>query len=354
MKILDRYIGKTVISMTLLVTITLVGLEIFIQLVNELRDVGKGSYGLQEALIYVVLKMPYYLYLLFPLAGLVGGLLGLGSLATHSELTVMRVAGVSVQQISRAVLGAILILVFVVTLLGEVIAPKLTAYADTRKGMAKSGGQAISTQAGLWLREGNSFIHIATVVRGGHLANISRYQFDKNHHLVLASHVAKATYHQGQWQLEGVRNSVIKETGVTTSTVAADNWQINLTPEVVKIAQNDPEDMSLWKLYSLMQYKKQNNLDYTDYGLPFWKRIFQPFATCVMMFLAIPFIFGPLRSVTMGLRLVTGILVGFSFYILNQFFGPLSTVYQVPVVIAAILPTLLFAALGFVLLRRVR
>lgn len=352
-KILDYHIGKNVIAMTLLVTLTLIGLEIFIQLVNELRDVGKGNYGMWDAVIYVFLKLPYHLYRFFPLAGLLGGLLGLGLLASANELTVMRAAGMSVGRISRAVLGAILVMVIAITLVGELASPTLSYYADSRKAMAKSRGQAISTKQGLWLREGNSFIHIMTVLKGGYLINVSRYQFDDNNHLISASRAARATYHHGRWQLEEVHRSQISPAQVTTSELATDDWQINLTPDVVKIAQDDPEDMTLWKLYKLMQYKKFNNLEYLDYALPFWQRLFQPLATVVMIFLAIPFIFGSLRTVTMGFRLVVGIFVGFSFYIANQFFGSLTTVYHVPVVMAAILPTLLFGALALVLLRRV-
>jgi lipopolysaccharide export system permease protein len=76
----------------------------------------------------------------------------------------------------------------------------------------------------------------------------------------------------------------------------------------------------------------------------------QPFATLVMIFLAIPFIFGPLRSVSMGLRIMAGVIVGFGFYILNQFLGPMSQVYQIPAVVAALVPTMVFAMLGAFLL----
>ena len=103
-----------------------------------------------------------------------------------------------------------------------------------------------------------------------------------------------------------------------------------------------------------MQYKKGNKLEYIDYALPFWQRMLQPLATCVMILLAIPFVFGPLRQVSMGLRMLAGLGVGFSFYLLNQFFVPFSTVFQVPPFLAAVLPTCLFFLLGLFLLRRVR
>ena len=112
--------------------------------------------------------------------------------------------------------------------------------------------------------------------------------------------------------------------------------------------------MTMIKLYEYIQYQKKNDLRYQVSALNFWQRIFQPLGTCVMLFLAIPFIFGPLRSVTMGLRLVSGVVVGFSFYILNQFFGPFSLVYHVPPFLAALTPSLLFLVLGLFFVRRIK
>lgn len=56
-----------------------------------------------------------------------------------------------------------------------------------------------------------------------------------------------------------------------------------------------------------------------------WSKIFQPLSVAVMMLMALSFIFGPLRSVPMGVRVVTGISFGFIFYVLDQIFGPLTT-----------------------------
>ena len=68
--------------------------------------------------------------------------------------------------------------------------------------------------------------------------------------------------------------------------------------------------------------------------------------------MALSFIFGPLRSVTMGARVIMGVLTGFGFFILNEVFGPLSLVYQLPPYLGAILPSMLFAAIAALMLRK--
>ncbi len=347
MNLIDRYICRTIIGTTVIVILALLSMDFFIQLINQIEDVGKGNYGILQAMFYVLLELPRDVYQLFPMAGLIGCLMGLGILAANSELIVMRAAGISLGQITKAVLFAVIGMVIIITLLGEWVGPKTIFYGEKFKAMARSGGQAVATRQGIWLRDGSDFIHIFTVESTKELTGITRYQFDAADRMTEMSFAAHALYQQHVWQVEQVSQSQFLPSGeVKTQTIPTTEWKMQLNPDVLKIAQVDPEEMTLPKLYKLIEYRKHNGLRYNNIALNFWQRLIQPFATCVMMLLAIPFIFGPLRSATMGLRLVAGVIVGFSFYILNQLFGPISLVYMFPPILAAIVPVTLFALIG--------
>ena len=353
MKILDRYICQTILGTTLIVILALISMDFFIQLMNEVDDIGRGNYGMVQVVIYVLLELPRDVYQLFPMAGLIGCLMGLGLLASSSELVVMRAAGVSLWRITRAVFMAILIMVVLVTILGEGIGSRTIAYGEQYKALARSGGQALATKNGLWLRDGQDFVRIKTVQTTNELFGVTRYRFNNQHQLIQISYAAHAEYRHHVWNLNDVQESDIASTGVVTAKkMPRSTWQMQLNPGVLKIVQIEPNEMSLPKLYQWVQYRKANGLRYNNYLLTFWQRIFEPIATCVMMLLAIPFIFGPLRSATMGLRLVSGVIVGFGFYILNQLFGPISLVYQFPPILAAVIPILLFAGVGVLFIRR--
>lgn len=353
MKLLDLYIGRTILGTTLMVILALISMDFFIQVMNELSDIGKGNYGILQAMYYVLMELPRDVYQLFPMAGLIGCLMGLGLLASSSELVVMRAAGVSLWQITRAVFMVVILMVAIVTLLGEVIGPHTILYGERFKALERSGGQALATTGGVWLRDGSDFIRIQTVQTIKSLDGVTRYSFNDKHQMTKVTYAAKAQYQHGAWLLKNVQETDIATSGVVTSkTMPTGIWHIQLSPSVLKIAQIDPDEMTLPKLYQWIEYRKHNGLRYNNYSLTLWQRIFQPLATCVMMLLAIPFIFGPLRSATMGLRLVAGVIVGFSFYILNQLFGPISLVYQLPPILAAVLPLTLFAAIGVRFIRR--
>lgn len=90
MKVVRRYLFRSIIGTILLVLSVLLGLAAFIEFVTQLDDIGTGSYGTMQALIYTLLKLPNLAYQMLPMAVLLGSLLGLGGLANHGELIVLR------------------------------------------------------------------------------------------------------------------------------------------------------------------------------------------------------------------------------------------------------------------------
>lgn len=350
MSMLSRYISRIIISSILLVLLILLGVESFLELATELKDVGKGSFTFFQALMNVPFVLPTDLYELFPMAALIGSMIGLGKLANQSELVVIMAAGVSKWTITRYLLQSAFILLIAVSIIGEFVAPKATYYARDFKAMAISGGQALKTGSGVWFRDGDNFIFIKDIHSGNRLANIIRYKFDKDARLIVTSHAEDGSYQKGRWIFSKVKESNIFHDHITSRFLPTQQWDIKLDKRLLGVSNQNPNQMTLLKLYSYLRYRHQNDLGTGVYEFAFWKRIMQPFSSLVMVFLAIPFIFGPLRSVTMGLRVLTGVMIGIGFYIFNQFLAPLSQVYQIPGMFAAMFPTIIFAIMGAFLL----
>jgi lipopolysaccharide export system permease protein len=150
---------------------------------------------------------------------------------------------------------------------------------------------------------------------------------------------------------EGVKTTFYNERTKSESFAEAP-WDLKLNSNLLSIGLVDPNEMSLTKLAKFSHYLEQNGLQASEYQFNFWQRIFQPLASIVMIFLAIPFVLGALSNSTMGWRIVMGILVGFAFFILNAMLGQLCIVYQIPPLFAALVPPLLFAIIGILLSRQ--
>ncbi|MGL4735562.1 MAG: LPS export ABC transporter permease LptG [Enterovibrio sp.] len=353
-KILDLYIGRTIIATTSICLATLVGLSAIIKFVEQLRSVGEGFFTTATALQYVLLTMPRDLEMFFPMAVLLGALIGLGSLASSSELVVMQAAGFSKLNIGGSVLKTAIPLMLIVLVLGEWGAPQAQKYAKETRAYAKSGGSMLTALHGVWAKDGNDFIYINRSDLSGDLSGITIWRFDGEQNL-RAQIFAKAAEHVkgDEWQLNDVLMlNFVEEAALSQINQETMIWHTTLTPEKLTMVTTDPDELSLSGVYDYVQYLKASEQDASRYELAFWRKVLQPISIAVMMLLALSFIFGPLRSVTMGARVLSGAVFGFAFHIANEVFGPMALVYHLPPLIGALVPSAVFIFLTLYLLRR--
>lgn len=354
MKIIQRYIAQGVLISTLLVFLVVLALSFIVGLLKELHDIGVGEYGFWHAVVYIILQLPHTLYQFSPLLVLSGGVLGLGLLSSSHELIAMRVAGASIRKIIGGVISAALVMIFFMTLLGELLGPSADYLAEKNKSSAMSNGQAVATQSGIWVHEGTNFLHIDRVVGHRHLEGVTRYEFDDTHHL-LASYYAKAMdLVDGQWQLYELVKTTFKKNQTQSDHYALGTWNLTLSPALLNVGVLEPEAMSLAKLNEYSRSLEKNHLPASSFQLEFWQRIFQPFAILTMILLAVPFVFAAPRSMNVGRRMLLAIIVGFIFYVVAALLGQFSIVFQFPAVIAALLPIVLFGGVGYFVMMRMR
>jgi lipopolysaccharide export system permease protein len=348
---LDRYIGAQVFVAILGVLGIIVGLALLFAFIDELSDV-EDSYGLFDALWYVLLTAPRRLYEMLPMAALIGCLIGLGSLASNSELTIMRAAGVSIGRIVWAVMKPMLVLMLAGVLIGEYLAPYTENQAQASRAMAQGSGDAQSAKRGLWHRQGQEYVHINAVQPNGVLFGVTRYQFDENRRMQSASFARRAQYQGDHWLLEDVATTHFRERSSEVIKQDSERWNIELTPQLLGTVVLAPEALSITGLWGYIHYLAEQGLNNSQYWLSFWTKVLQPLVTAALVLMAISFIFGPLRSVTLGQRVFTGVLVGFVFRIAQDLLGPSSLVFGFSPLFAVLLPAVICALAGFWMLRR--
>ena len=353
MKILDWYIGRAVAISSLLVMFILLALFAVTLFVGELEDVDKGTYGVLEAAQFVALTMPRLAYELFPSVALLGCMVGLGMLANNSELLAMRAAGVSLNRIVGSVLKTGFLLMLIATVLGEFIAPMTEKIAHQLRFAAVTTDAMLYSEKGFWARDGSQFIHIRNVFDDGSLGDISIYEVGDKQDLRAITQAGHAYYQGDAWMMQGIVRSNVSPDGVVTERKISKSWPSLLKPDLVDVVAVNPEFLSFMGLYKYTQYLHENNLEAARYEQKLWRKIFSPLATGVMVLLAIPFIFGSLRAVPIGQRILKGALVGVVFYIANQFSGFLGLIYHVNSLATVAIPTVVFFILAVYLMRRV-
>jgi lipopolysaccharide export system permease protein len=351
-KILDLYIARTLLS-TIAVTLSvLVGLSALIKFVEQLRRIGQGDYDMTVAALYVILSLPREIELFLPMATLLGALIGMGLLAQSSELVVMQAAGLSRTNITVSSMKSIVLVIIAMMAIGEFITPQSETKAKELRAQALSGGSLLSSESVTWAKDGNDFVSISQVIDQDSLQDVEIYKFDNTLKLTQIMTAQSADFGEQGWMLSEVGIMNFSDAQIDRIELKQLNWDSSLTPDKLGIVAVKPEALSIRGLLDYVGYLKNNGQDASRYELAFWRKVFQPLSVAVMLLLAMSFIFGPLRSVTMGARTIMGVLAGFGFFISNEVFGQVSLVFQLQPFLGALLPSVIFAMLAGFLLKR--
>ena len=350
--IIDIYIASTLLGTVFVTLTTLIGLSSLIKFVEQLRKVGEGDYDLVVAGVFVLYSIPRDLEQFFPMATLIGGLIGMGVLASNSELVVMQAAGISKWKIIQSAMKCAVVMVLVILLIGEFLTPASETKAKQIRNEALSRGQIFTGNKAAWTKDGADFVQIGSVFNQNALGNVTLYKFDESLSLQQIIRAQRADFVEDFWALHDVQITYFNANSVSTNQVSLLEWKAGLTPDKLSVATVKPEALSIRGLAGYVEYLENNQQDAKRYELAMWRKIIQPISVCVMLLMAFSFIFGPLRSSSMGSRIILGTLTGFGFFIANEVFGPFALVYSIPAFWGALLPSALFTGIALMLLRR--
>ena len=343
MTIITRYLGREIYKATLFAFVVFLALFAFFDLINELDNLGKGTYRMPQAFLFVLLSIPGHVYELFPIAVLIGTLVALSNLANNSEFTVLRVSGFSPWRAGATLTRIGMVFVVATVLVGELAAPVAERAAQQLR--LDSLGRTIAQElrTGLWVRADSKFVNIREVSPDSSLKGVQIYEFDDSMHLKSISQAAAGT-HVGEktWRLTDVTRTLFTNGGAHVERLASIDWQTVITPDMLAVLLVRPEKMSAWGLYQYTRHLAKNRQSTERYEIALWKKIIYPFAALVMMGLALPFAYILVRSGGVGAKLFAGIMLGVLFHFLNTLFSHLGVLQGWAPLASAVLPSAIF------------
>jgi lipopolysaccharide export system permease protein len=354
-KLLDIYIARAIIRAASLTILALVFLLVFFKFVDELEDLQTGDYQLIDAFLVALLSAPRHLFEAFPMAALLGGLLGLGGLAGHGELTAMRAAGFSITRIILAVLKTGILMMIVVIGFGEWIAPASEQYAQQWRLEKQQGQVTLKTANGFWARDGQTYVSIQQIQSGTQLTDIALYTFDDQNRLREHSVAQSAEYRDGRWVLNAIARTTMNANGTEADhdyRPKAD-WATLLSPGLLDVIIVEPALLTLQALHQSIAYLRENGQGAIDYRVAYWFKIATPLSALLMLLLAVPFVLSQQQRGA-GQRVFIGAVIGAGYFLTTRGMSYAAVVYEINPFFATLTPALL-CLIGIVyLLRQIR
>ena len=347
MRTLRRYLTSEIVAATALVFAALLMLFAFFDLVEQIKDLGRGSYRFRHIVIHVLLSVPNHVYELFPIAALIGTLFALAQLVASSEYTVIRTSGVSLTRMT-AMLGAVGVVFALLTFVfGEFIGPPAEQLAQRLRSQAITGLVAQEFRSGLWIKDDKNFINVLEVLPDATLKGVKVYEFDADYRLRSISFAKRGDYQSDRrWLLEEVAQTTFDGMKAGVKKIDRASWQSVLDPALLNVLLVKPEQMSAWSLYSYAQHLKENRQKALRYEIALWTKIMYPLAVLVMMLLALPFAYFQRRQGGVGAKIFAGIMLGLAFHFLNRLFAHLGLLNEWPPLASATAPTLIFLSVA--------
>ena len=351
MRTLRRYLASEIIAATGLVVLALLMLFAFFDLVEEMKDLGRGGYRMKHIALHVLLSTATHVYEVFPIAALIGTLFALAQLVASTEYTVIRASGVSLTRLNGALLSVGAIFAVITFIFGEFIGPPAEQFAQRMRSLAIAGIVAQEFRSGLWVKDGRNFVNVGEVTPDARLRRIIIYEFDDDYRLRTLSLAESGSYLSDKtWTLTGVVRTTFEEARTQVRQIDELKWTTVLEPQLLSMLLVKPDRMSAWNLYSYSQHLKENSQKALRYEIALWMKGMYPVAVLVMIILAVPFASFQKRQGGVGTRIFIGIMLGLAFYTMNRLFGALGLLYNWPAPVAAVTPTLLFLTLALTMM----
>ena len=354
MKIRDRYIAKTLLSYTLVVLVVWLSIYSFFNFLREINVVGQESYTILSAIKYIIFKMPEVTYSQASPVILLGCVLGMGHLATTNQLLIFRISGASILKITGTTLKNALIFVIAIIAIGEAIAPMSSNFAELGRSNAL-GNIAVSTsQEGFWIRDGDNFINVKKNIDGKLFSGITVIEVNSSNKIERVIKSENAVFDGNSLDMSGSKIFSIDDSSVFDNISLKErnsyNKTVSFDQDLIDSLKKEPKDLTTWTIIKQIQFLSDNKLRSEVFEVELYKRLIKPVTLVAMILLAMLFIFGSTRDITLGRKIFFGVAIGLSFEMLSRIASAMALSFDFNPLMSAILPSTLVMLISITLL----
>ena len=354
MKIRDRYIAKTLLSYTLVVLLVWLIIYSFFDFLTEIKDVGRESYTILSAIKYIILKMPEVTYSQASPVILLGCVLGMGHLATTNQLLIFRISGDSILKITGTTLKNALIFVIAIIAIGEAIAPMSSNFAELGRSNALGNIAVTTSQEGFWIRDGDNFINVKKNIDGKLFSDITVFEVNSSNKIERVIKSENAVFDGNSLDMSGSKIFSIDDSSffdnISLKERNSYNKTVSFDQDLIDSLKKEPKDLTTWTIIKQIQFLSDNKLRSEIFEVELYKRLIKPVTLVAMILLAMLFIFGSTRDITLGRKIFFGVALGLSFEMLSRITSAVALSFDFNPLMSATLPSIIVMLISITLL----
>jgi lipopolysaccharide export system permease protein len=349
----SRTIARYTVRLFLLRTIALLaGLVVVLQTLDLLGESSKilAVPGNSEVELwrYVLLRLPQLIAQFLPFSVLLGTLITLMQLNQNSEVVVFKAAGISAHQILAPLIAAAFGIAVVNFAFNELVLTRtnqrLIAWQNAEYHQVPEGSGA---RGDVWTEGGGDLLHAASIEGTGPatiLRKVTIYERSGDSRLAEVIRAESARPVAGGWRLEGAtRFDVASGRRTDEGTL---HFPSTIGPERFVSVTVDPDRTPIWDLVPIVREWRAADRPIASLEAAMYHKVSGPLSAVLMPLLGSVAAFGLARSGRLFVRAVIGLLLGFAFFVADNFMLAMGDFGAVPPILAAWSPFLLFLLIG--------
>ena len=350
----NRYIAKVLLSFTVSVLIIWLGVYSFFNFLDEMDVIGRSNYTSFHAMKYIALNIPEVIYSHSTSVILIGCILGMGQLSSNNELLIMRVSGSSILKITFFTVKVALFFVFFCILLGEIIVPISSEYAEKSRSKALGIASVSKNDDGFWIKDGQNFINVKKNLDGKLFLDVSIFEINSSIAIKSVTSATKAKFNGQSLEMQDADVYLLDESkfidNISHKQLNTLNKIVSFDSDFITSLNKPPENLTTFKIIKQISYLSDNKLRSDIFELELYKRLIRPFTLIGMIIIAMLFVFGSNRSVTLGRKIFFGVALALSFELVSRIGGAFSLGFNINPIIITTLPTFIVLVIAFLFL----
>lgn len=359
MRILDRYILKSVLVIFSACLAAFLFLYVIIDLFSRLDDILKQGVSLYVLRQYYLGYLPIIFVQVAPIACLLAILYTFSRLNRDNEIIAMRASGLSIPQITQTIIIFGVILSVFVFWVNDRFVPQSLAFTEKIKAEMDKGARQTQEKErevikSLYMYGAknrlfyvNKFFPAANTMEG-----ITILEHDAKQNVIKKIVAGKGVYNEGVWRFyhsityDFDQNGQIKD---EPQYLEEEIMTIPETPQEFLSQRQRPDFMNIGQLEDYIWKLSKSGASgvIRDLTIDLYRKFTDPFTSLIIVFLGIPFALMIHKRATGFSSLGVSIMLGFLYYVSNAVFIALGKAGLIMPILAASLSHILALGLSF-------
>jgi len=346
-RILDRHILSVFTRLFLYILTSLLAISLIVHLFEKIDNLLENEATFLDAIIAVLMKLPYFSIVAIPFSTLVATILTIGIFTKTSELVAMKSSGISYLRICAPLIFSGLFITSVTFLLNESIIPVCNQQVEEAWDRIKNRERSKFVRFHRWYRgkDGDIYFFQHNDTEKKIITGFSQFKIDSNMNILSRLETKKMAWENNHWLIIDGRQIDINPDNYQVISDIRFKERVNPIPEVpadFSKEYKESDEMNIRELRSYIALLASIGFNTAEYEVDWHAKFSIPFLSLIMVLIGIGFATQNPRSSSGMVGIGVAIFIGAFYFVFFRMSIEIGQASLIPPIVSAWLCNIIF------------